>query len=112
MAKTPAGPEGPQRNPERGKRFCVYEDGDYLIEQVAPKDAGLPAGTLLQIPEVPHFQSVRAAQQWLRDNGDRVQGMQVRVVKVLRIYQIRTKQTVDVELFEKPRHLVSNPPSE
>lgn len=101
--------EKSEAKPNRGRRYQVFPDGDYLIMQVAPADSGVPTGALLPIPEVPHFESVAKAFSWLRGNGEVVQGMQLMVMKAQRILTVQAAQKVSVELIEKPRQLVSEP---
>lgn len=116
VSPAPQGPEGvdgaARKMPQRGKRWRNYEDGDYVVEQVAPDGSDLPKGCLIPLPGVGTFESVREALTWIKNSGDVVSGMQLRVAKVQRVIQARTRKSVEVELVEKPRKLYKSPDPE
>ena len=98
--------------PARGRRYRVFPAGDYMILQVAPQDSGLPAGCLVPIPEVPQFESVAKAFSWIRNNGQSITGMQLMVLRAHRLLSVQTAPKVQVEIVEKPRELVNDPPEQ
>lgn len=95
--------------PKRGRRFRMFEDGDYIVMQLAPAEGDLPAGSLVPIPDVPNFENCAKALSWLRENGHVVQGIQVMVLKAHRILNVQTTKKVQVELIERPRAVLSEP---
>jgi hypothetical protein len=98
--------------PKRGRRFRTFDEGDYLIMQVAPQpESGMPPGTLVPIPDMPHHENCAKALAWLRENGHLVTGMQLMILKAHRILGVQTATRQAVELIEKPR-VVSHEPVE
>lgn len=108
--QTPSDDKLKKPAPRRGRRFRTYEDGDYMVMQIAPKDSGLPAGALVPIPEMPQHENCAKALQYLRENGHTVQGMQLMILKAHRILSVQTAQKPTVELIEKPRVVSHEPP--
>ena len=102
----------PTDKPARGRRYRVFPDGDYMVLQVASQDSGLPVGSLVPIPEVPQFESVSKAFTWIRGNGGQLTGMQLMVLRAHRICTVQTAPKVSVEIIEKPRELVNDPPEQ
>ncbi len=96
--------------PKRGRRFRTFDEGDYLIMQVAPPESEFPQGTLVPLPEVPHQENCAKALAWLRENGHKVQGMQVMILKAHRVLSIQTATKQQVELIERPRVVSHEPP--
>lgn len=107
---TPSGDSLAKTAPRRGRRFRTYEGGDYMILQIAPADSGLPTGALVPIPEMPQHENCAKALAYLRENGHKVQGMQLMVLKAHRILSVQTAQKPTVELIEKPRVVSHEPP--
>lgn len=94
--------------PARGRRFRLFPDGDYRVMQVA--DGGvkeIPKGSFIPIAGAPPFTDSVKAKRWIKtDSGDTLSGMQVVVVKLLELANVRAVNRPVVEVECKPKSLI------
>lgn len=96
---------GKKKTPNRKKRYRLFDDdnGDYRIYQISSGASGIPAGTLVPIPDAGGFKNTQTAKGWLRDHGEKLHGMQVMIVRGLEIIRIAVASKPVVALEAKPR---------
>jgi hypothetical protein len=119
MAEATKAPETPTDSPEApaagvkptaGNRYRLFDDeGDYRIYEIAKKDAGLPKGTLLQIPEIPGFQSSAAARKWVNNSGNKLEGKQFLILKGLEIGGVQVETVTSTKVKWKPKTPIGGP---
>jgi hypothetical protein len=98
------------KKPTAANRYRLFDDeGDYRIYEIAKKDAGLPKGTLLQIPEVPGFTSSAAARKWVNNSGNKLEGKQFLILKGLEIGGVHVESKPKVTVKWKPKTPITGP---
>lgn len=103
----------PTAKPNAANRYRCFNDGqgDYRVYEVAPSELKLPAGTLLQIPEIPGFEDSRAMTRWLKNSGDKLKGKQFLTLKGLQMGRVTVETVIKTEVEFKPRVAVTGPAS-
>ena len=103
-------PERPSK-PTAANRYRLFDDdgGDYRIYEIAKKAAGLPAGALLPIAEVPGFASTAKARVWINNSGNKLEGKQLLILKGLEICSVQVETTTAVKVKFKPKTAVGGP---
>lgn len=92
------------------KRLLGEGDGDYCIYEIASVDSGLPQGSLIPIPNVPHFETTIKALAWLRnDSRDLLAGKQVMIFRAMEILSLRVETKAVVTFEAKPKRAVPTP---
>lgn len=105
-------PEAPVAGPKptAANRYRLFDDeGDYRIYEIAKKDAGLPHGTLLPIPEVPGFTSSAAARKWVNNSGNKLEGKQFLILKGLEIGGVQVETVAKVQVKWKQKTPIGGP---
>lgn len=106
-------PEAPPRkkSPTRANRYRLFDDdtGDYRIYQLASKDSGLPAGSMMPVAEVPGFKSTYLAKKFIENSGDTFTGMQLMIFKGLDICSIDVEVIKTVKVNFKPKTAITGP---
>lgn len=94
--------------PSRGNRYRLFDDGDgdYRIYQIAPGTSDFPTGTLLPIPGVPGFDSVKEADAYIDKSEDTFQRMQIMILKGCDIIALSVETTTKVRKNRKPKNLI------
>lgn len=102
--------EAPKAKPTAANRYRLFDDeGDYRIYEIAPKDSGLPKGSLLPIPEVPGFTSSADARKWINNSGNKLEGKQVLILKGLEICSIQVETSTVVKPKWKQKTPITGP---
>jgi hypothetical protein len=104
--------DAPATVPGRGKRYRLWKDGDYCIYQIAAPDSGMPAGTLLQIPDVPHFEGCKEATKFVENSGDLFAGKQLFIMRGYEVLKVEVLNTPKVSITKKPKIQVTGPTGE
>lgn len=98
------------QKPTAANRYRLFNDeGDYRIYEIAKKDAGLPAGSLLPIAEVPGFLSSAAARKWINNSGNKLEGKQFLILKGLEIGSVEVETKASVKVKFKPKTAIGGP---
>ncbi len=98
--------------PKRGKRYKLWQDGDYFISQIAPPGGTFPAGSLLPIPDVPHFEGTKEAMKFVENSGDLFAGKQLFVGRGYEILKVEVEQRPKLTITKKPKTQVAGPETE
>ena len=93
---------------KRGNRYRLFDDGtgDYRIYRIGTPDQDLPAGTLLQIPGVPGFESTKEALAYIKQAPETFQGMQVMILRGMEILSIEVQSKPLLNVQAKPKTLI------
>lgn len=113
MSKT-AAPEAPgadtaktpKPTPNRKKRYSYFDDGkDYVILAVQRDESGapIPNGPLVLVPEVPRFESASEALRWIRQSGEKLQGLKVNVVRMMHSVSVVVENKPQITVNEDKR---------
>lgn len=107
----PAPPPAKRKKPTAANRYRLFDDdqGDYRIYELAPKDSGLPRGSLLPIAEVPGFESTHAARKFINNSGNKLEGKQLMILKGLEICSVEVETIAKVGVKFKPKKPITGP---
>lgn len=98
--------------PKRGKRYKLWKDGDYFVSQIAPPGGTFPAGSLLPIPDVPHFEGTKEAMKFIENSGDLLAGKQLMIGRGYEILKVEVEQQPKLTITKKPKTQVAGPETE
>ena len=98
--------------PKRGKRYRLWKDGDYFISQIAPPGGEIPPGSLVPIPDVPHFEGTKEAMKFVENSGDLFAGKQLFVGRGYEVLKIEVEQRPKLTITKKPKTQVAGPETE
>lgn len=108
----PSDSEGKKKVKKRGtrKRVLGQGEGDYCIYEIAATDSGMPAGTLLPVPNVPRFPHTVQAVRWItKESGDLLAGKQVMIFRCMEILNLRLETKPRVVIEAKPKIVTTQP---
>lgn len=124
MTLEPPGDEptpGPKPKKKTGRkrgrhgRYLLFDDGhgNYRIYCIADDElrsqmGGAPKGTLIPVPDVPGFDTSQKAVTFMRQSGDKFEGMSCMILKGIHIVRPTINPKPTVELKFKPRKLVTD----
>ncbi len=110
--KTPVPDEVVGSVPKRGKRYRLWGDGDYCIYQCTAPGGDFPDGTLLKLPDVPHFEGTKEANKFIENSGDLFAGKQLFIMRGYEILKIEVHNTPKLTITRKPKIQVAGPEPE
>lgn len=115
--KTPEAPTAPEETvpvavPKRGKRYRLWKDGDYCIYEIAPPGGAIPPGSLVPVPDVPHFEGTREALKFVENSGDVFAGKQLFIMRGYEILKVEVQNTPKLTISKKPKIQCAGPESE
>lgn len=89
----------------RQKSRAFKDQCDIVIHSIAPKGGEFPEGTLLPLPSVPRFYSLKQANTWVvNEGGDLLMGMQIVIIRVLQISRVEIERKPTIKLVTKRKY--------
>lgn len=89
----------------RQRSRAFKDQKDVVIHSIAPRGGEFPEGTLLPLPSVPRFLSLKEARAWVVEHGgDLLMGMQIVIHRVLDIAMVELERKPVVKLTTKRKY--------
>lgn len=95
-------------------RMRLFDDGkgDFRVFEIVPPghQSGLPAGSLIQIPEMGGYESAVLAKRGVRSSGDLLVGKQCMILRGIEIVRVEVETQPRVRIESKPKKEVPAAP--
>ena len=99
-----------KKNRKPRQRMRLFDDGkgDFRVFEIIPPghSSGLPAGSLVQIPEMGGFESAVLAKRGVRTSGDVLVGKQCMILRGIEIVRVEVETQPRVRIESKPKKIV------